>query len=53
MYLAARGLRDLNGKQEKIEDPEELAQVRRQALRVHIESVLGGIVLTAITIAIP
>jgi len=43
----------LEGEPEKIEDPEELAQVRRQALQVHIESVLTGIVLTAITVAIP
>jgi hypothetical protein len=53
VFLAARGLRDLDGGEEKIEDPEELAQVRRQASWVHAESVLGGIVLTAIAVLLP
>jgi hypothetical protein len=39
--------------EEKIEDPAELAQVRRQALVVHIESVLGGIILTLIAVLVP
>lgn len=53
MFLAARGARNLDGEEEQIEDPEELAQVRRQALRVHVESVLTAIVLTAIAVAVP
>ncbi len=51
--MAARGLRALNGKEEKIEDPDELAQVRRQARWVHIEAVLFGVLLTAISIFLP
>jgi hypothetical protein len=38
---------------EKIEDPTELAQVRRQARRVNIKAVLAGIVLTLISIVLP
>ncbi|MFO7918732.1 MAG: hypothetical protein R6V13_11705 [Anaerolineae bacterium] len=53
MFLAARGLRDMGGEEEEIEDPEELVQVRRQARRVHIESVLAAVLLTAITVAVP
>lgn len=52
MYLAARGLRNVDGETEEIEDPEELARVRRQALRVHVESVLAGLALTAIAVAV-
>jgi hypothetical protein len=53
VYLAARGLRDLDDGEEKIKDPNELAQVRRQAAWVHIESVLSGIILTALSLVIP
>jgi hypothetical protein len=53
VVLAARGLRDLNGGAEKIEDPQELARMRRQALWVHVEAVLGGIVLTVVAVAVP
>jgi hypothetical protein len=52
VYLAARGLRDLDGGAEKIDDPGELAQVRRQAKLAHIEAVVGGIVLTGLAIAV-
>jgi hypothetical protein len=38
---------------EKIEDPAELAQVRKQARRVNIKSVLAGFVLTLISLLIP
>lgn len=53
MFLAARGLRKMNGQEEEIEDPEKLARVRRQARWVHVKSVLVGIVLTAIAVVIP
>jgi len=43
----------MDGEEEEIEDPEELAHVRRQALRVHVESVLSALVLTAITLVAP
>jgi hypothetical protein len=51
--LAARGSRQLGDKVERIEDPEELARVRRQARRVNIESLLVAIPLTAIALAMP
>jgi hypothetical protein len=38
---------------EQIEDPAELAQVRRQARHVHIKALLTGIVLTLIALALP
>ncbi len=53
MSLAARGSRQFGEKPEKIEDPEELAQVRRQARWVNIKSLIAGIVLTAIALALP
>jgi hypothetical protein len=38
---------------EKIEDPAELAQVRRQAMRVQIKSFLAAIVFTGIALVLP
>jgi hypothetical protein len=38
---------------EKIEDPAELAQVRQQARRVNIKSVLAGIALTLLSLLLP
>jgi len=38
---------------EKIEEPAELAQVRKQARKVQIESVVAGLVMTVIALAIP
>jgi hypothetical protein len=43
----------LGAQVEKIEDPAELAQVRRQARRVRIEALLAGIVLTLVALALP
>jgi hypothetical protein len=42
----------MNGGKTKIEDPAELAQVRRQARQVHIKAVLSGIALTLLTLLI-
>jgi hypothetical protein len=53
VFLAARGLRKMNGEEEEIEDPEKLARVRRQARWVHVKAVLAGIALTAVAVAIP
>ncbi len=53
MGLAARGSRQFGEQPEKIEDAEELAQVRRQARWVHVKSLIAGIVLTAIAVALP
>jgi hypothetical protein len=38
---------------EKIEDPAELAQVRRQALRVNVKAILAAVPLTLIALAFP
>jgi len=38
---------------EKIEDPAELAQVRRQARRVQLKALLLAIPLTLIALALP
>ncbi len=53
MALAARGSRQLGETVEKIEDLAELAQVRRQARRVHIKGFVAALVLTAIAVALP
>jgi hypothetical protein len=38
---------------EQIEDPVELAQVRRQARAIQIKSVVAGIALTLIALGVP
>jgi hypothetical protein len=38
---------------EKIEDPAELAQVRKQARRVNIKSILAAIPLTLLALILP
>ena len=53
MNLAARGSRHLDEKSEKIEDTAELAQVRRQARRVHAKAFLVALLLTLVTLALP
>jgi hypothetical protein len=51
--LAPRSSRNLTGKEEKIEDEAELAQVRRQARKVNTKAFLAAIVLTVIALALP
>jgi hypothetical protein len=51
--LSARGSRQLGDSVEKIEDPAELAQVRKQARLVNIKSIITGIALTLISLLIP
>jgi len=51
--LAARGSRQLGDTSEKIEDPAELAQVRNQARRVQLKSLLLAIPLTLAALALP
>jgi hypothetical protein len=51
--LAARGARQTGPEVEKIADAAELAQVRRQARRVHIKSFLSALALTALALLIP
>jgi hypothetical protein len=51
--LSARGSRNLYDKEEKIEDPVVLAQVRKQASRVRIKSLLAAILLTLMALVLP
>jgi hypothetical protein len=51
--LASRGARDMDSGEEQIEDSTELRQVRRQALKVNIESVLAAALLTVLCLLIP
>ena len=53
MRLAARGARNLDRGDEKIADAAELAQVRRQARVVHVESVALAALLTAAALLLP
>lgn len=48
-----RGLRNMDTGDEEIEDAEILAQVRRQARKVNILSLVWSIVLTIIVVLIP
>jgi hypothetical protein len=51
--LAARGSRQLGEQREQIEDPAELAQVRKQARRVRLKSLLAAIPLTLVVLVLP
>jgi hypothetical protein len=51
--LAARGARNLDRGDERIADAAELAQVRRQARLVHLESVAAAALLTAAALLLP
>jgi hypothetical protein len=51
--LSARGSRQLGETVEKIEDPDELKQVRKQASRVQTKSLIAGLVLTLLVVLIP
>jgi hypothetical protein len=51
--LASRGLRKLGETEDKIEDDAELRQVRHQARKVYLKSLLAGLVLTLIAFLIP
>ncbi len=54
MSLAARGSRKLTeGPEQKIVDPAELAEVRRQARIVYIKGLLVALVLTLAAFLLP
>ncbi len=53
MGLAARGSRHLGEQAEQIADPEELAQVRRQARKVQLKSMAAGAAMALLTLLIP
>jgi hypothetical protein len=50
--LAAHGMQNMDGGDEAIDDPLVLAQVRRQARKVHIRAALLAVVVTAAVVAI-
>jgi hypothetical protein len=51
--LAARGARNMDSGVENLDDDELKEQLRRLARKVYVESVLTGIVLTALFLLIP
>jgi hypothetical protein len=51
--LAALGQRDMDSGAEQISDPSELAQVRRQARKVHFQTFVTALVLTAVFAFLP
>ena len=51
--LAARGVRNLDTAEERINDASELHQVKRQARRVRLEGLAVAVFLTALLLAIP
>jgi hypothetical protein len=51
--LAAQGLRDMDDGPEKIEDDAVLAQVRKQARKVYMESIASASIVTLIFALIP
>lgn len=53
MRLAARGVRDLDGGEERVEDLVMLDQLSRQAREVHIEAALLGAALTGLALLTP
>jgi hypothetical protein len=53
VHLASRGLRDLDTGEQKIGDSKELAQVRAQARKVNLKSLIAAFVLTALSFVVP
>lgn len=53
MSLASRGLRNISDREEKIDDPAELQQVRRQARRVILKGILVAVPLTLLAYILP
>jgi hypothetical protein len=51
--LASRGLRDMDTGEQKIGDAKELAQVRAQARRVNLKSLIAASVLSALSFVLP
>jgi hypothetical protein len=51
--LSARGARNMDSGIEEIKDEAVLAQVRRQARKVNIESMITAAVLTILILLIP
>jgi len=50
VVLAARGLRNPDSGDEKIEDSTQAMELRRQARRIHIEAIAAAILLTLLVL---
>jgi hypothetical protein len=50
--LSALGQRDMDTGAVPIDDPVELAHVRRQARKVHVQSVAVALLLTAVAVVV-
>ncbi len=53
MALAARGARNMDAGIEKIEDESVVRQIRRQARKVYVKSLVAGVLLTTLVALIP
>lgn len=53
MFLAARGARNLDRGDEKVEDPEDVAQAKSIARRIYVQSALAALLVTAIVLLLP
>lgn len=53
MVLASRGLRDMDTGPEAIADASEIAQVRRQARKVHTRALLVAAALVVVAVVLP
>ncbi len=53
MGLAARGARNMDARDEPVEDDAERAQLGRQARKIHVEAVVAGAALTALSFFTP
>jgi hypothetical protein len=51
--LAARGARNLDAGDERIDDEAERAALARQARRVHVQAVTAGVALTILSFFAP
>ncbi len=51
--MAARGTRNMDQGEEKIEDAAELRRLRQQARRVHRKALVLAGVLTVVAVALP
>jgi hypothetical protein len=53
VVLAARGARNLDGREVPIEDAALTARLRRRARAVHLGSILTGALVAALALALP
>jgi hypothetical protein len=51
--LAARGARNLDRGEEKVGDPEDIAEARSVARRIYVQSALVAVLVTALGLLLP